>query len=31
LKKYLPLLRFMEELGVGNETVYGMGRYEIEN
>lgn len=30
-QKYLPLLKFMEGLGVGNETVYGMGRYEIEN
>jgi hypothetical protein len=20
----------MEELGVGNETVYGMGKYEVE-
>jgi hypothetical protein len=29
-RKYLPLLRFMEALGVGNEVVYGMGRYEIE-
>jgi len=27
---YLPLLGFMEELGVGNEVVYGMGRYEVE-
>jgi hypothetical protein len=27
--EYIPLLRFMSELGVGNETVYGMGRYEI--
>ena len=27
---YLPLLRFMEELGVGNETVFGMGRFEVE-
>ena len=26
---YLPLLRFMGALGVGNETVYGMGRFEI--
>ncbi|GHT12903.1 hypothetical protein FACS189426_17000 [Bacteroidia bacterium] len=30
-QKYLPLLKFMEGLGVGNETVYGMGRYEVEN
>ena len=30
LQQYLPLLKFMEELGVGNETVYGMGRFEIE-
>ena len=28
--QYLPLLKFMEELGVGNETVYGMGRFEVE-
>ena len=28
--QYLPLLRFMSELGVGNETVYGMGRFEVE-
>jgi len=28
--QYLPLLRFMAELGVGNEVVYGMGRYELE-
>jgi hypothetical protein len=27
--EYVSLLRFMEALGVGNETVYGMGRYEI--
>ena len=27
---YLPLLKFMSFLGVGNETVYGMGRFEIE-
>ena len=29
-RQYLPLLGFMAELGVGNEVVYGMGRYEIE-
>ena len=29
-QQYLPLLRFMAELGVGNETVYGLGRYEVE-
>ena len=29
-QKYLSLLKFMAELGVGNETVYGMGRYCIE-
>ena len=29
-QQYLPLLKFMEKLGLGNETVYGMGRYEIE-
>ena len=28
--QYLPLLKFMAELGIGNETVYGLGRYEIE-
>jgi hypothetical protein len=28
--RFLPVLRFMEELGVGNETVYGMGRYKVE-
>jgi hypothetical protein len=28
-REYVPLLLFMAELGVGNETVYGMGRYEI--
>ncbi len=27
---YLPLLKFMEEIGVGNEVVYGMGRYRVE-
>ena len=30
LHQYLPLLKFMAELGVGNETVYGIGRFEIE-
>ena len=30
LQQYLPLLKFLQELGVGNETVYGMGRFEIE-
>jgi hypothetical protein len=29
-REYLPLLKFMSELGVGNEVVYGMGRYEID-
>ena len=29
-RQYLPLLKFMAELGVGNEVVYGMGRYEVE-
>jgi len=29
-QQYMPLLRFMAELGVGNETVYGMGRYEVK-
>ena len=28
--KYLPLLKFMEELGVGNDLVYGLGRYKVE-
>jgi hypothetical protein len=28
--RFLPMLKFMEELGVGNEVVYGMGRYEVE-
>jgi hypothetical protein len=29
-REYIALLRFMAELSVGNETVYGMGRYEVE-
>ena len=29
MKQYVPLLKFMADLGVGNETVYGMGRFEI--
>lgn len=29
-EEYLPLLKFMEGLSVGNETVYGMGRFEVE-
>lgn len=29
-REYAALLRFMAEVGVGNETVYGMGRYEVE-
>ena len=29
VQQYVPLLKFMAELGVGNETVYGMGRFEI--
>jgi hypothetical protein len=28
-REYVSLLRFMAELGVGNEVVYGMGKYEI--
>jgi len=28
--RYLPMLKFMEALGVGNETVYGMGRYRVK-
>jgi hypothetical protein len=30
-RKYLALLRFMEKTGAGNETVYGMGKYEVAN
>jgi hypothetical protein len=30
MKTYLPLLRFMKGLHVGNETVYGMGQYDVE-
>jgi hypothetical protein len=26
---YLPLLRFMAEIGAGNETVYGLGMYQL--
>jgi hypothetical protein len=29
-REYLALLRFMEGLHVGNETVYGMGMYKVE-
>jgi hypothetical protein len=29
--KYVSLLKFMGELGVGNEVVYGMGKYEVED
>jgi len=28
--RYLPMLIFMEELGVGHEVVYGLGRYKVE-
>lgn len=28
--RYLPMLKFMEALGVGSETVYGMGRFRIK-
>jgi hypothetical protein len=28
--RFLPALRFMEALGIGNEVVYGMGRYKVE-
>ncbi len=28
--QFLPMLKFMEALGVGNETVYGLGRYLIK-
>jgi hypothetical protein len=27
---YLPLLKFMTKIGVGNETVYGMGRFDVD-
>jgi hypothetical protein len=27
---YIPLLRFLAALGVGNETVYGLGQFKIE-
>jgi hypothetical protein len=30
-REYMALLRFMAEINVGNETVYGMGKYEVEN
>ena len=26
---YLPLLKFMSALGVGNDTVYGLGQFEV--
>lgn len=29
-EKYLPLLKFMEQLGVGHELTYGLGKYEIK-
>ncbi|MDR1584365.1 MAG: CRISPR system precrRNA processing endoribonuclease RAMP protein Cas6, partial [Prevotellaceae bacterium] len=29
-RKYMALLRFMAEIGVGHETVYGLGKYEVE-
>ena len=28
--RFLPLLKFMEEMGVGAEVVYGLGRYKVE-
>lgn len=28
-EQYLPLLKFMSGLGVGNDTVYGLGRFEV--
>jgi hypothetical protein len=31
IEMYLPLLRFTAGIGVGTETVYGMGKYKIEN
>jgi hypothetical protein len=30
-RKYMALSQFMAEIGVGNETVYELGRYEVEN
>lgn len=30
-EKYLPLLQFMQELGVGHELVYGLGKYRVIN
>jgi 23S rRNA maturation mini-RNase III len=29
-RKYPALLQFMAEVGVGNETVYGLGKYETK-
>lgn len=29
-ERYLPLLRFMQHLGVGNGVVYGMGQFSID-
>ena len=29
-QQYVPLLKFMSVLGVGNETVYGMGKFEAK-
>jgi len=31
INKYLPILLFMQYLGVGDNTVYGMGQYRIKN
>jgi len=28
--RFLPMLKFMEEIGVGHEVVYGLGRYKVE-
>ena len=28
--RFFPMLKFMEEIGVGHEVVYGLGRYKVE-
>ena len=28
--RYFPMLKYMEEMGVGHEVVYGLGRYRVE-
>ncbi|MDR1791965.1 MAG: CRISPR system precrRNA processing endoribonuclease RAMP protein Cas6 [Bacteroidales bacterium] len=30
LQDYIPILQFMSKLGIGNETAYGLGNFEIE-